>query len=291
MKLLRFCAGLIAIAAFFPANIYAQFTDDFESYTLGDVSGQGPWANFGGPETPDISTAQAFTGTHSLALSTSTAIDNLGGYGSDVFIPNINGALVTSGVWNLSFQLYIPTSFDGHFLMYLSQGTMPTVFEEGAVLRANNNPDINPAINRLSFIAGQNGTTPVRLVLDQWVEVTAMIDLDNDTTEFTYNGTVFNTGAWDIQNPGDESAIGGINFWVQAGFTPGTIFLDDLSFTGESSVLLGDVNLSGTVDFLDIGPFIAVLSGGTFQAEADVDLSGGVNFLDIAQFIAILSGS
>ena len=58
----------------------------------------------------------------------------------------------------------------------------------------------------------------------------------------------------------------------------------------DSGVVLGDVNLSGTVDFLDISPFIAILSSGGFQAEADFDESGTVNFLDIAPFIAILSG-
>jgi hypothetical protein len=55
--------------------------------------------------------------------------------------------------------------------------------------------------------------------------------------------------------------------------------------------LLGDVNLDGVVNFLDIAPFIAVLSGNAFQAEADVNLDDVVNFLDIAAFIAILSGT
>jgi hypothetical protein len=58
-----------------------------------------------------------------------------------------------------------------------------------------------------------------------------------------------------------------------------------------SGVLLGDVNLDGNVDFLDISPFIAVLSGGTFQAEADCDENGDVDFLDITPFIALLTGS
>ena len=56
-----------------------------------------------------------------------------------------------------------------------------------------------------------------------------------------------------------------------------------------NETLLGDVNLDGLVNFLDISPFIAVLSGGDFQAEADCDQSGFVNFLDIAPFIGILS--
>lgn len=54
---------------------------------------------------------------------------------------------------------------------------------------------------------------------------------------------------------------------------------------------LGDVNLDGVVDFLDIAPFIAVLSAPEFQAEADIDQSGEVDFLDINGFIGILAGN
>ncbi|MCL4144108.1 UNVERIFIED_CONTAM: hypothetical protein GTU68_054324, partial [Idotea baltica] len=56
-------------------------------------------------------------------------------------------------------------------------------------------------------------------------------------------------------------------------------------------IILGDVNLDGFVDFLDISPFIAVLSAGGNQAEADVNQDGVVDFLDISPFIALLSGS
>ena len=54
--------------------------------------------------------------------------------------------------------------------------------------------------------------------------------------------------------------------------------------------LLGDVNLDSAVDFLDISTFVALLSTGTFQAEADIDQNGRVDFLDISPFITILSG-
>lgn len=57
-----------------------------------------------------------------------------------------------------------------------------------------------------------------------------------------------------------------------------------------SPVLLGDVDLSGEVNFLDISPFIAHLSNGTDQDEADCNEDGTVSFLDIAPFIGILSG-
>ena len=55
-------------------------------------------------------------------------------------------------------------------------------------------------------------------------------------------------------------------------------------------VLLGDINMDGTIDFLDIAPFIALLTSGDFKAEADVNQSGDVDFLDISPFIALLSG-
>ena len=54
-------------------------------------------------------------------------------------------------------------------------------------------------------------------------------------------------------------------------------------------VLLGDVNLDGDVTFADIPSFISVLRSGIFQAEADIDGNGLVNFLDIGPFIEILS--
>ena len=72
------------------------------------------------------------------------------------------------------------------------------------------------------------------------------------------------------------------------------LFLDNVAFSGTvvgAGVLLGDVNLDGVINFLDIAPFIVVLSGGGYQAEADCDENGAVNFLDISPFIAILSGS
>ena len=55
------------------------------------------------------------------------------------------------------------------------------------------------------------------------------------------------------------------------------------------SVLHGDVNLDGVVDFLDISPFILVLATGEFQIEADCDGNGVVDFLDISPFILALS--
>ena len=67
--------------------------------------------------------------------------------------------------------------------------------------------------------------------------------------------------------------------------------IEGISFSTAATVLVGDVNLDGEVDFLDISPFITRLSTTEFQAEADIDGDGNVDFLDIAPFIALLSGT
>ena len=61
------------------------------------------------------------------------------------------------------------------------------------------------------------------------------------------------------------------------------------AFVGE--VLLGDIDSSGTVDFLDISPFVSLLTTGDFQAQADFDGNGMVDFLDISPFVGALTGS
>ena len=66
-------------------------------------------------------------------------------------------------------------------------------------------------------------------------------------------------------------------------------FFDDFRISVPNPLLLGDVNGDGTVNFLDISPFIAVLSAGGFQEEADINQNTVVDFLDISFFIGVLS--
>jgi len=67
------------------------------------------------------------------------------------------------------------------------------------------------------------------------------------------------------------------------------VSLDGNVFRLDSVTTLGDVNRDGVVDFLDISPFVTVLSTGGSQAEADIDGDGDVSFFDISPFIDILS--
>jgi hypothetical protein len=54
----------------------------------------------------------------------------------------------------------------------------------------------------------------------------------------------------------------------------------------------GDMNCDGVVDFKDINPFVAILSGGTpcSAANADTNCDNVIDFKDINPFVALLSG-
>ena len=81
----------------------------------------------------------------------------------------------------------------------------------------------------------------------------------------------------------------GLNGSVQGGTAEMTISEVALE-TGMVTIIKGDVDRNGVVDFFDIQPFIDVLSAGGDQAEADADCNGDVDFFDIQPFIDILAG-
>ena len=59
----------------------------------------------------------------------------------------------------------------------------------------------------------------------------------------------------------------------------------------DSSFVLGDCNLDGSANFLDISPFVSILTTSSYLEEADINRDGAVNFLDIGLFISILTGN
>ena len=53
---------------------------------------------------------------------------------------------------------------------------------------------------------------------------------------------------------------------------------------------VGDVNADGSVDLLDIAPFVDAVVSGAFVCEADLDASGDVDLLDVAPFVELVTG-
>ena len=66
-----------------------------------------------------------------------------------------------------------------------------------------------------------------------------------------------------------------------------------VDYTGEynpNPVILGDVNLDGEVNGLDVDPFVDVLLNGPYQIEADMNTDSVVNGLDVDPFVEAVVG-
>jgi hypothetical protein len=106
------------------------------------------------------------------------------------------------------------------------------------------------------FLGSQDGetaqmTTP--LIRNQWVEVTAAIDLDNNTVNAFYGANQVYSGVWDPDSigPSDGPTLGGFDVWVQGMGASGSIYYDDFSLVPEPSsnalILIGLASALGFV--------------------------------------------
>jgi hypothetical protein len=237
ISLTVFACGVPAFAAM----------DSFESYPVGDIHGQGAWVDFGGTLIGEVSTEQAHTGNHSLKQSINSA--EADGYGSDVFqnLPSVSNA----GVWNLSYWIYTPSDFLGASILHLAENMIvDDNLDFGLQLVADGSDGFDV------FLGSQDGenaqmTTP--LLRDTWVEVTATIDLDNNTVNAFYGGNQVYSGMWDPDStgPSDGPTLGGFDLWVQGIDGSGSVYVDDFSLVPEPSscvlILIGLVSGLGFV--------------------------------------------
>jgi len=120
-------------------------------------------------------------------------------------------------------------------------------------------------------------TDPIRFTAEGSVELTTVSQAQGAFSNYTLQAVPVSDGELniEIENLGIASNLTRLNI-TRAG---------DIV----AEALLGDVNMDGVVNFLDISPFISILSSNGFKTEADVDENGVVNFLDISHFINILS--
>ena len=59
-------------------------------------------------------------------------------------------------------------------------------------------------------------------------------------------------------------------------------------YIGSNDSILGDVNLDGEVNLLDVAPFVEAVTSGEFLPAADINCDGAVDLLDVAPFVDLL---
>ena len=75
-----------------------------------------------------------------------------------------------------------------------------------------------------------------------------------------------------------------VNYGVGSAFDENRVVLSDY----QSNIVIGDVNGDGSVDLLDVSPFIDAITSGVFVPAADINQDGNVDLLDVQQFVELL---
>lgn len=89
-----------------------------------------------------------------------------------------------------------------------------------------------------------------------------------------------------------QSVLGNLTaIYIHGGWNFGgaVTHMDDVVMRHDP-LLLGDANLDGVVNLLDVSPWIDCVIGGAFLQQCDINQDGVVDLLDVAPFIEILGG-
>jgi len=203
--------------------------------------------------------------------------------------------------YSIGFSQAATPTTDNHFLSRNGVGTIILRNSGELDMWAGNGftPNGLTPTGSSNIIDGPDGTEGARtltveLDLRDWNGTTDFGTVTYFDSELGEVGTFNYTNEPILANTGELGSIPtdpNFNSIIISGNsgTMGTYSSLTLTQIRSATVLLGDVNLDGEVNFLDIVPFIAVLSAGTSQVEADINESGDVDFLDIVPFIALLS--
>lgn len=203
----RLLGAFAALLLLVPAAS-ADWFDDFDSYPLGSgLHGQGGWEGWDGNPAADAYVTDAYSQSapHSAEIIPTSDI--------------VQMFTETSGQWIMTGWNYIPTGSTGqqYFIMlntYAIGG--PNAWSLQVLFDSDT--------GMMSIVEG-SATAPI--INDQWVEVRVEIDLDLDTQDIYYNGTLMESLNWSGTGVPEIAAL---DLFSNAG---STIYWDDLSLIAE----------------------------------------------------------
>jgi hypothetical protein len=230
----------------------APWSDNFESYPLGPIAGQGGWEEWVGSQnvSGQVTNAQARSGTKSLLIEGGVS----GGPAGDDTVQRFSG--LTTGRYLMKAWCFVPNNATGAgWFIMLNQYPDPLNWSHQVQFDANDNK---------VYADFQQGETD--LIKGQWVPYKVDINLTGDKQDTYYNGVPFVIGqSWrdgvsgmGISNIAALDLYGG-EFNSQPPGTSG-MYWDD--------IVLAVVPTISSVGFRTPGGGNA---GGTISAFADLD--------------------
>lgn len=206
----------IAALVFAPAAAMAQFSDGFEAYAdeqlLDNVGGWAGWdddPNAAGTATND----QAHNGKMSVRIAGTDAVHPFSGF--------------TSGQWTLTAWQYIGEgdhTADTFFIIN-------NIYNHGGPYQWTAEMQFDVTTKKV-LDDFRDESNDIDIAFDRWVELRFEIDLDADTMDSYYDGTLLSSGQYAIR--GDDPEIANIDLFS----TGGTAYYDDISITPEPTSCL-----------------------------------------------------
>lgn len=231
---------LLSIAASIPlltSVATAQWSENFDTYAANSqVVGQGGWEEWSAGAGAFVSATQSRSAANSIEIAGPTDL-----------VHQYSG--FTTGKWIYRAWQYIPSSLTGSTYFIL----LNTYAYPGGPYNWSVQVQFSIASGvRGNFGTGTIGHNVVPLVTDAWAEITVVIDLDQNWTQFYYNGVLL-----DEPNLADHPSLGGGYTWTGGVFGGGTGALNiaavDLYANSATAVYYDDVSLR-QAQFEVIGP-------------------------------------
>ncbi len=166
------------------ASAQAPFVDNYDTYALGSViNGQGGWQQWGNGANASNIIENSTTGFARSGRSVSVNAF-VGGDTSDL-VHQFVGFNVGTGQHTLRAYSYVATgAVDKWFFIMMSQYADPAgPFDWCAQMT------LDPFAGTWSIDAGSPSTASGAVILDQWIEIRAQVDMNADQIQIFYNGT------------------------------------------------------------------------------------------------------
>ena len=183
--------GLAAVAAFALAlapAADANWSENFDSYSVGGLRGHGGWDTWDGDPSTDAFVVTGFnrSAPHSVQITPTT----------DILHPFSE----TTGVWTITGWQYIPSSASGkQYFILLNTYNHGGPYDWSLQVEFNSTPR--------QFRILSPGTYVGNIIYDQWVEVRNIFDLTTGMQSFYYNGSFCELIPWQISGVNEFAAL------------------------------------------------------------------------------------
>lgn len=187
MKLAYRLLSLVALLSLAPAAS-AQWSDNFDSYSLGGLAGQGGWVPWDDDPTADANVVNTYS------LSSPQSVEIM------VTTDIVQQFDVTEGAWVITAHQYIPSGSSGktYFILLNIYNPGPTSDDWSLDMEF----DCDLGLMRIL-----EGSGAAYIVYDQWVEIRVEFDLLACTQQVYYNGVFIESLPWQTSGVNELDAL------------------------------------------------------------------------------------